>query len=256
MPHYHAYIDRYPAERETMLTVRLSRRYLGRAVSVCLTAGVLLWGCAPEQAVQPPQPPVDVSKRLAPLEECVARSQRAVSAAAEAGVSAAALAPANSSIADAQDAVDEGKRLAQQNQPQAAVEQAAKGLEECDKIDAMVAKAQQDTVERKARAQLATEAEARIAQTAACVDGARHAVRSIRTTKTRSADVAAAKSALDSAEAGLKQARALLVQNDPQGALGRVDTAQEDCQTAQAAGEKAAAQGQSASSTGKPRRSR
>ena len=59
-----------------MLTVRLSRRYLGRAVSVCLTAGVLLWGCAPEQAIQPPQPSVDVSKRLAPLEECVARSQR------------------------------------------------------------------------------------------------------------------------------------------------------------------------------------
>ena len=61
-----------------MLTVRLSRRYLWGVVSVCLTAGVLVWGCAPEQAVQPPQPPVDVSKRLAPLEECVARSQRAV----------------------------------------------------------------------------------------------------------------------------------------------------------------------------------
>ena len=68
-----------------MLTVCLSRRYLWSAVSVCLTAGVLLWGCAPEQAVQPPQPSVDVSKRLAPLEECVARSQRAVTMAAEAG---------------------------------------------------------------------------------------------------------------------------------------------------------------------------
>ena len=239
-----------------MLTGRLSRRYLGCAVSVCLTAGVLLWGCAPEQAVQPSQPPVDVSKRLASLEECVARSQRAVTAAAEAGVSAAALAPANSSIADAQDALDEGKRLAQQNKPQETVEQAAKGLEECEKIDAMVAKARQDTAERKARAQLATEAEARIAQTAACVDGARQAVRNIRTARSRSTDVAAAKGALDSAEAGLKQARELLAQNDPKGALGRLDTAQADCQTAQAAGEKAAAQGKSASSTGKPRRSR
>jgi len=225
-------------------------------VSVCLTVGVLLWGCAPEQAVQPPQPPVDVSKRLASLEECVARSQRAVTAVAEAGVSAAALAPANSSIADAQDALDEGKRLAQQNKPQETVEQAAKGLEECEKIDAMVAKARQDTAERKARAQLATEAEARIAQTAACVDGARQAVRNIRTARSRSTDVAAAKGALDSAEAGLKQARELLAQNDPKGALGRLDTAQADCQTAQAAGEKAAAQGKSASSTGKPRRSR
>jgi len=239
-----------------MLTVRLSRRYLGRAVSVCLTAGVLLWGCAPEQAVQPPQPPVDVSKRVAPLEACVARSQRAVTAAVEAGVSAAALAPANSSIADAQDALDEAKRLAQQNKPQEAVEQAAKGLEECDKIEAMVAKAHQDTAERKARAQLATEAEARIAQTAACVDGARQAVRHISTTRPKGMEVAAAKGALDSAEAGLKQARALLAQNDPKGALGRVDTAQADCQTAQAASEKAAAQSKSAAAARKPRRSR
>jgi hypothetical protein len=239
-----------------MLTVRLSRQYLGCAVSVCLTAGVLLWGCAPEQAVPPPQPPVDVSKRLAPLEECVARSQRAVTAAAEAGVSAGALAPANSSIADAQDALDEAKRLVQQNRSQEAAEQATKGLEECGKIDAMVAKAHQDMAERKARAQLATEAEARIAQTAACVDAARQAVRRIRTPRTRSADVAAAQGALDSAEAGLKQARELLAQNDPKGALGRLDAAQADCQTAQAAGEKAAAQGTSASSPGKPRRSR
>jgi hypothetical protein len=238
-----------------MLTVRLSRRHLGRAVGVCLTAGVLLWGCAPEQAVPPPQPPVDVSKRLAPLQECVARSQRAVAAAAEAGVSAGALAPANSSIADAQDALDEAKKLAQQNKPQEATERATKGLEECDKIDAMVAKARQDTAERKARAQLATEADARIAQTAACVDGARQAVRSISTTRSKSADVAAAKGALDSAEAGLKQARELLAQNDPKGALGRLDAAQAECQTAQAASAKAA-QGKPASSTGKPRQSR
>lgn len=238
-----------------MLTVRLSRRYLWCVVSVCLMAGVLLWGCAPEQAVPLPQPPVDVSKRLAPLAECVARSQRTITAAAEAGVSAGGLAPANSSMADAQDALDEAKRLAQQNKPQEATEQATRGLEECDKVDAMVAKARQDTVERKARAQLATEAEARIAQTAACVDGARQAVRSVSTTKTRNAEVAAAQGALDSAVAGLKQARELLAQNDPKGALGRLDTAQAECQTAQAASEKAA-QGKPASSTGKSRRSR
>ena len=236
-----------------MLTGRLSRRYLWRAVSVCLTAGVLLWGCTPEQAVPPPRPPVDVSKRLAPLEECVARSQRALTAAAEAGVSAAALAPANSSMADAQDALDEAKRLAQQNKPQEATEQATKGLEECEKIDTMVAKAHQDTAERKARAQLATEAEARIAQTAACVDEVRQAV---STPRSKSTDVAAAQGALDRATTGLKQARALLAQNDPKGALGRVDTAQADCQTAQAASTKAAAPGKSAASAEKPRRSR
>ena len=233
-----------------MLTVRLSRRYLWSAVSVCLTAGILLWGCAPEQTVQPPPPPGDVSKRWAHLAECIARSQRTVAMAAETGISAGALAPANSSIADAQDALDEAKRLSQQNRLQEATEQATKGLEECEKVDTMVAKAHQDTVERKARAQLATEAEARIAQTAACVDGARQAVRNISTTRSKSADMAAAQGALDRAAVGLKQARELLAQNDPKGALGRLDTAQADCQTAQAASEKAAA------STRKPQRSR
>ena len=238
-----------------MLTVRLSRRYLWHAVSVCLMTGLLLWGCAPEQPRQPPQPPVDVSKRLAPLEECMTRSQRAVTMAAEAGVSGGALAPANSSMADAQDALDEAKKLTQQNKVQEAIEKAARGLEECEKIDAMVAKARQDTAERKARAQLVIDAETRIAQTAACVEAARQAARSTSTTRVKNADVAAAQGALDSAEAGLKQARELLAQNDAKGALGRVDTAQADCQTAQAATEKAA-QGKSGSAPGKPRRSR
>ena len=233
-----------------MLTVRLSRRYLWSAMSVCLTAGILLWGCTPEQPVPPPPPPVDVSKRWVPLAECIARSQRAVAMAAETGVSGGALAPANSSIADAQDALDEAKRLSQQSRLQEATEQVTKGLEECDKIEAMVAKAHQDTGERKARAQLATEAEARIAQTAACVSGARQAVRNISTTRSKSADIAAAQGALDRAEVGLKQARELLAQHDPKGALGRLDTAQADCQTAQAASEKAGA------SAGKPQRSR
>jgi hypothetical protein len=62
--------------------------------------------------------------------------------------------------------------------------------------------------------------------------------------------MAAAQGALDRAAVGLKQARELLAQNDPKGALGRLDTAQADCQTAQAASEKAAA------STRKPQRSR
>src|SRR6266545_844414 len=224
-----------------MLTARLSWRYLWSVVSACLTAGVLLLGCAPEEALQPPQPPppsAEVSKRLAALEECAARSQRAVTAAADAGVSAGALAPINSSIADAQDALDEAKKLAQQSKQQEAAERTTQGLEECEKIDAMVAKARQDTAERKVRAQLVTEAEVRLGPTATCIDGARQAVRRV------------------SAGAALKQARELLAQNDPKGALGRLDMAQADCQTAQEAGAKAAVQGVTSSPAAKPRRSR
>jgi hypothetical protein len=220
---------------------------------LCFMAGLLLWGCAQEQAMQPPQPPVDVSKRLAPLEGCVARSQRAVALAAEAGVSAGTLAPANSSIADAQDTLDDARKLAQQNKLQEATERATRGLEACEKIDSMVVKARQDTAERKARAQLATEAEARIAQTAACVDGARQVVRRLSAVRARKAEAMAAKGALDRAEMGLKQARELLAQNDPKGALGLLDAAQTDCQTAQAAGAQGAAPGKPASATAKPR---
>lgn len=239
-----------------MLRARLSRRYLWSVVPVCLTVGVLLWGCVPEEALQPPQPPADVNRRLAALEECVVRSQRVVTAAADTGVSTGTLAPMNSSIADAQDALDEAKKLAQQHKQPEAAERATQGLEECDKIEAMVTKARQDTAERKVRAQLATEVEARLAQTAACVNGARQAVRSARAARAKPAEFATAKGALDSAEAALKQARELLGQNDPNGALGRLDTAQADCQTAQAAGEKAAATGKAASPPVKPRRSR
>jgi hypothetical protein len=186
----------------------------------------------------------------------VTRAQRAVTAAADAGVSAGALAPINSSIADIQDALDETKKLAQQSKPQEAAARATPGLEECEKIDAMVAKARQDTAERKVRAQLATEAEARMGPTAVCVDGARQAVRSVSAAGARSTDFVTAQGALDSAEAALKQARELLAQNDPKGALGRLNTAQADCQTAQVAGAKAATQGRAASPAAPPRRRR
>jgi len=239
-----------------MLTARLSWRYVWGVVSVCLIASVLLLGCAPEEALQPPQPPADISKRLTALEECAAQAQRAVTAATDVGVSAGALAPINSSIADVQDAVDEAKKLAQQSKQQEAAERVTQGLEECEKIDALVTKARQDTAERKLQAQLATEAEARMGQAATCIEGARQAVRRVSIVGTKSADFATAKSALDSADTALKQARVLLAQNDPKGALGRLDMAQADCQTAQEVGEKAAAPETASSPATKPRRSR
>lgn len=238
-----------------MLMAQLCRRYLRGIVPVGLTMVALMSGCVPPEVPQSSPPPADAGKRLAALEECVVRAQWTVHAAVEAGVSTASLASTNSSIADAQDAADEVRKLIQENQPHAAIDRATKGLEECDKVDAMVTKARQDTAERKMRAQLTAEAETRLTQTAACVDGARQAVRSAGTIKTRSADATAARGALDSAEAALKQARELLVQNDPKGALGRLDAAQADCQTAQASGGKAAAPGREASPAAPPRRS-
>src|SRR5574341_255153 len=236
-----------------MLTARLSRRYLWSVVGACLTAGVVMWGCAPQELPQPQQPPADVNRRLATMEECIARSQGAVNAAAAAGVSAAALAPANSSIADIQDALDEVKKLAQQGKQREAAELAAKGLAECDKIDAMVAKARQDAAERKVRAQMASEAETRITWTVACIEGARQAIGSASAAGVKTAALTGALSALDRAETALQQSRELLAQGDPKGAVERLETAQAECQTGRDAADKAAAaRGRAAAPPAKP----
>ena len=240
-----------------MLTAHLSRRYLWGVVGICLTAGVVVWGCAPQELPQPQQPPADVSRRLATMEECIARSQGAVNAAAAAGVSAATLAPANSSIADVQDAVDEVTKLVQQGKPQEAADRATKWLEECEKIDSMVAKARQDEAERKLRVQMASEAETRIAWTVACIDGARQAIGRASTAGVKTADLTAALGGLDRAETALQQGRALLAQSDPKSAVERLETAQADCQTARDAADKAvAAKGKAATPTARPRRGR
>ncbi len=214
-----------------------------------------MWGCAPQQQPQPQPPLADVSKRLAAMEECIARSQGAVNAAAASGVSAGALAPANSSIAAIQDALDEVKKLAQQGKQQEAAERATKGLEECNKIDAMVVKARQDTAERKVRAQMASEAETRLAWTVTCIDGARKAIGGTSVAGVKTAALTPALSALDRAETGLQQGRELLAQSDPKGAIERLETAQADCQTARDAADKAAAaKGKSSAPAARPRR--
>jgi hypothetical protein len=216
-----------------------------------------MWGCVPPEPPQPSQPPVDVSRRLAAIEECVARAQGAVNAAAAAGVSAGPLAPANSSIADIQDALDEATKLAQQGKQQEAADRATKGLEECEKIATMIAKARQDAAERKVRAQMASEAETRLAWTVTCVDGARQAIGSASVAGVKTAELSGPLSALDRAETALKQGRALLAQSDPKGAVERLETAQAECQTARDTADKAsAAKRKSPAPAARPRRGR
>lgn len=237
-----------------MLTARPSRRCLWGVVSVCLTAAMVMWGCVPPEPPQPP-PSVDVNKRLGAIEECLARAQGTVNASVAAGVSAGALAQANSSIADVQDARDEAAKLLQQGKQQEAAARATQGLAECDTIEAMVTKAQQEAAERKGRAQMASEAETRLAWTVACIDGARQAIGSASVGGVRTAALTGAMSALNRADTALQQGRALLAQNDPKGANERLETAQADCQAARDATDKAvAAKKQSPAPAARPRR--
>jgi hypothetical protein len=216
-----------------------------------------MWGCVPPEPLQPPQPPADVSKRLAAMEECIARAQAAVNAAAAAGVSAGALAPAKSSIADLQGALDEAKKLAQQGKQQDAAERVTQGFAECEKIATMVAQARQDVAEREGRAQMASEAETRLAWTVACVAGARQAIGSASVAGVKTAALTGALSALDRAETALQQGHAWLAQHDPKSANERLEIAQADCQTARDAADKAsAAKRKSAAPAARPRRGR
>jgi len=238
-----------------MLTTCLGRRYLWGVVSLWLTAGVTLWGCALHEPPPPQPPPVDISRRLGAMEACVARAQEAVDAALATGVSAAALAPATRSIADLQEALDAATKLAQQGKQQDAAAWVTQGLEGCEKIAAMVAQTRQDAAERKVRAQWASEAETRMAWTVACVDGARQAIGKASVARLKTAELTGALSALNRAETALQQGRTLLTQSDPKGAVERLEIAQADCQTAYDTADKAAAaKRQSAAPAARPRR--
>lgn len=239
-----------------MFMAGLGRRYLGAMVSLWCTAGVVLGGCAPPAPPPLTAPSAAISEPLAALQACITRSQRGVQAAAEAGMSAAPLAPIHSGIADAQDAMEEGTRLAQQGKPQEAAARLAAALAECDTLDAMLAKARQDAAERRVRVQMMSEAEARLASTATCIDRAQQAFRQASTPAARNTEVMAAKGALERAETGLRQAREALAHNDPKSALERLHAAMAACEMARDTSEQVVAQRQSAPPTGRPRRSR
>ncbi|MGE3538900.1 MAG: hypothetical protein AB7N91_15895 [Candidatus Tectimicrobiota bacterium] len=226
-----------------MLRALLASCTLRGWTGVGLLTGLLLWGCAAQESPPPPQAQAstEVSRRLGLLTECVERSQRAVQQAMEAGVSAGALAPASSGIADAQDTMDEVQQLVRQGKTQEASERATQGAEACEKIDALVVKGRQDDMERKARAHMAMEAEGRLPAITACLDEARRVLRQVTGSRIQAEELARLRSPLDRAETALKQARALLAQDNPRQALGRLDIAQADCQNAREAGEKAAA---------------
>lgn len=200
-------------------------------VGLGVTLGMLVTGCGPSEPPRPEQPTGELAMRLAALDDCVKRSQQAVQELQGAGVSAAMLAPINTSIADAQDAADGSRKLFQQGKQQEAADRAAKGLDDCRRTEGMTAKARQDAGDRRARAQLSSEAEARAAQVSACLDETRPIVSPKRQlSRAKSRALAPAKAAFDSSEAGLRQGRELIAQGDPRAALDRLGAAQEDCQ--------------------------
>jgi nucleoid-associated protein YgaU len=172
-----------------------------------------------------------------------------VDAAMKAGASAGDMAPVNTSLADAQEALEDVKKLVQQGKLQEAMDRLSKALEDCNKLEAMAIKARDAALERATKARLRAQAEGRLSQVGPCIDAARQAIASAETAGATAQDLAAAKQALANAEAAVKEARDLLAKDDPQRALSRLEAAQADCTTARDLGNKA---GIAAASRGKP----
>jgi LysM repeat protein len=196
-------------------------------VGMVVVAGWMFAGCA--TTPQPSGPSADeVNQRLAALEDCVIRSQEVIEAALRAGASVGYMAPSSSSVADAQDALDEARQLLQEGKNQEAMDRATQALDECSKIEAMALKARDESLQARTRAQ----AEARMGQVTPCITAARQAIVSAEAAGATAEELAAAKSALASAEAAFQEAQGLLDQGDAQRALNRLEVAQSDCLSA------------------------
>jgi nucleoid-associated protein YgaU len=211
-----------------------------------ISLGVLFAGCA-----KSPKPPTvaEVNQRVSALNDCITRSQGVVDAAMKAGASAGDMAPVNTSLADAQEGLEEAKKLIQQGKLQEAMERVNTSLEDCNKLEAMAMKARDAALERSAKARMRSQAEARLSQVGPCIDAARQAITSAEAAGATAQELASAKQALANAEAGVKDARDLLAKDEPQRALSRLDAAATDCQTARDLGNKA---GIAAASRSKP----
>jgi hypothetical protein len=174
----------------------------------------------------------DQSARLSTLDACIARSQQTIAAATGPEMSAGDLAPANSSLADAQDAAEEGKKLTAQGKEREATALVRKALEDCNKIDGMVAKARQEAATRKSRVQATAQVETRMMQITPCLDRTRQTLRGAGVGKKRP-DYGPAATALGKAEQSVRDARVLLSKGDTSGAMMLLDTADADCRQAQ-----------------------
>lgn len=151
----------------------------------------------------------------------------------QAGAGAGAMGPANSSIADAQDALDEARKLLQEGKNKEAMDRANQALEDCNKIEAMVQKAKDEAMARAAQARLLADTEARLAQLTNCVENAQRAIQAAKNAGATDMELRAAKNSADNAQAILAEVKDLLAKGDVQRAAARLDVAQSDCQTAQ-----------------------
>ena len=185
-------------------------------------------GCTLESSDRPERP----TQQLRTLADCITQSQQTLDATTGPEISGADLAPANSTLADAQDASEAGKKLIDQGQEREAVALLSKALGDCHKIAGMAAQVRQDASTRTSRMRDTVQVETRMMQIMPCMDTMRQTLRGPGSSKKRP-DYDPADAALAEAEQAMRDARTHLSQGDSSGARTLLDLADADCRLAQ-----------------------
>lgn len=194
--------------------------------------GLGLVGC-PQAPAGPPV--AEVNERIAALDDCIKRSDAVVQAALAAGASSVDMAQSSSAIAAARGALDDARKLLQEGKNQAAMDRLMTALEDCNKLEAMAAKARDASLERKQRAA----AEAGLARIAPCIENATRALESAERAGATSDELVAAQGALLGAESAKQEAEYNLSKGKAKKALDLIKTAEADCLRANDAAVKA-----------------
>ena len=93
-----------------MVSTRSQRRYVWLLLVMIIPFGLMFAGCA--KTPKPPGPTVaEVNQHVSALADCITRTQSVVDASMKAGASAGDMAPVNTSLADAQEALEDAKTL-------------------------------------------------------------------------------------------------------------------------------------------------
>lgn len=203
-------------------------RMLRRLTWIALIAlgGLGLAGC-PQAPAGPPS--AEVNERITALDDCIKRSDAVVQAALAAGASANDMAPSSNAVAEARNTLNAARQLLQEGKNQAAMDRLVAALEECNKIEAMAAKARDASLARAAQAKQRAEAEAALARLAPCIENATRAIDSAEKAGATSDELVPAQSALLGVQSAQSEAEFLLSKEKYKKALARLKTAEADC---------------------------
>jgi nucleoid-associated protein YgaU len=205
-------------------------------IAMITLLGLAFAGC-PQAPVGPPT--AEVTERIKALDDCIQRSDGVVQAALAAGASADDMAASSSAVANARTALNDARQLLQEGNNQAAMDRLTAALEACQKIEAMAAKARDESLARAAEAKQRADAESGLARIGSCIDNATRAIESAEVAGATSDELIPAQTALLSAQSAKQVAELNLSKGKYKKALKLIETAETNCRAANDAAVKA-----------------